>query len=250
MVFDMSKRLLGGVLLALALLAGCADRQSGAATASGASVSAPSASASAPCQLVPSSASASCEVRVQRLNDALGQALAEVLPPDASVSSNMFLESGTALGVTFFPRRDQDGSDGYEAALRVKLGDRVGTLDIGVHSYTAVPTSAPCPSQARLRDMQSKGVQQGRCDWRKSGGAVVHVNAESDPYGSGEFADMAIQHLAVTVYRGDGVRMDVMLSPAVESVPSDPAERQKIVQNILTVDQLEKIAFNTSFTLS
>lgn len=79
---------------------------------------------------------------------------------------------------------------------------------------------------------------------------MVLVNDQSDPYGSGEFADMAIRHLAVTAYRSDGVRMDVMLSPVVESVPADPADRQEVVQNILTVDQLEQIAFNTSFTLS
>jgi hypothetical protein len=239
----MGKRLLGGVLLAFVVLASCARHQSQVAAGGGESDP-------APCGHVAPFASVSCQATVQRLNEALGPALAEVLPPDASIGSNMVVEGGAVSRVTFLARPDQDGADGYEAPLRIKVGDRVGTLDIGVHSYTAVPKAAQCPSQARLRDMQSKGIQQLRCDRRQFGDAVVFVNAESDPYGSGESADMAMQHVRVTAYRADGVRIDVLLSPVVETVPSDPAARQKIVEKILTVEQLKKIAFNTSFTLS
>lgn len=238
----MSKRLLGGVLLALVLVAGCARRPSSVEAAG-------IQSAPAPCRQVAPSASADCQATVQRLNEALGPALSEVLPPGASVGSNMALESGGFSGVTFFARPGRDGVE-YEAPLRIKAGDRVGTLGIEAYPYTAVPKAAECPDHARLREMQSKGIEQLRCDRRAAGDAVVFVYAESDPYGSGEFAQMAMQHLRVTVYRDDGVRMDVSLSPVVEKVPSDPSARQQIVQNILTVDQLEKLAFNTSFTLS
>ena len=108
------------------------------------------------------------------------------LPGTAQLNNNLFDASGGNVGgtgVVFAPRPSETGTDAYEAAVRIRDGERSANLHVTVERYHAVPADPQCRSEEMVADATSKGIVIVRCDRaERDDGTVVLTKADDYPY--------------------------------------------------------------------
>ena len=233
-----------------ALVAGCGGAPTGTGTGPGSGIEPPQ-GGGATCESNPVVTDvAKCRATVDGLVATLRALLETELPGTAQLSNNLFDASGNVggTGVVFVPRPSETGTDTYEAAVRIRDGERSANLNVTVERHHVVPADPQCRSEEMVADATSKGIVIVRCDRaERDDGTVVVTRADDYPYD--QERSLLLPARSIAAYRPDGVMVLVSLDGQIESAKPAGLAPGTTVPSMLSVDQLVRIGLDPRMTV-